>query len=110
MNDRACQFPERCQARGSREFGPHIRQRLFRGPSLGDVGDNAFQFKVAGRAEVELSYRDDVQGRPVFMDDPVLVTEWGLGADRLRQRPLQIREVVGVYAVPECLERHRIEV
>ena len=88
MNDRACQFPERCEARGSRKFGPHIRQRLFRDPSLGDVGDNAFQFKVAGRAEVELSYCDDVQGRPVFVDDPVLVTERRRGADRLPQRPL----------------------
>jgi hypothetical protein len=82
---------------------------LFRSLSFRDIGDDPFQFDIAGWAEVELTHSDDIQGRAVSMDDPVLVIERRLGTDRLRQRFLQGREVVIVYAALEHLERHRID-
>jgi hypothetical protein len=30
VNNRACEFAERCEAQGSRKFRPSIRERLFR--------------------------------------------------------------------------------
>ena len=60
VNDGAGEFAERCEAYGSRKFAPRVRKRLFRRLSLRDVGDDTFQFDVAGRAKVELSHGEDV--------------------------------------------------
>jgi hypothetical protein len=75
VNNGACELAERREAYGSREFIPRVRQRFFRGLSLCDVGDDAFQFDIASWAKVKLSYSNDVQRRAVSMDDPVLVIE-----------------------------------
>jgi hypothetical protein len=49
---------------------------LFRGRSRRDVGDDAFQFDITGRAEVEFPFGDDAQRRAISMNYSVLVTEW----------------------------------
>src|SRR5262249_15712051 len=89
VNNGARELAERCEAYGSRKFISRVCKRLLRGLSFRDIGDDSFQFDIAGWAEVELSDCGDMQGRAVSVDDSVLVTERNLGTDGLRERFLQ---------------------
>jgi len=59
---------------GSAFASSRVGKRLFR--SRRDVGDDAFQFDITGRAEVEFPFGDDAQRRAISMNYSVLVTEW----------------------------------
>jgi hypothetical protein len=61
---------------GSAFASSRVGKRLFRGRSRRDVGDDAFQFDITGRAEVEFPFGDDAQRRAISMNYSVLVTEW----------------------------------
>ena len=91
VDNGARKLAKRREAQGSCKFIPRIRERLLGGLLLGDIGDDTFQFDVAAWAKIELSYRGDIQRRAISLDDPVLVAERGLGADRRCERLLQGR-------------------
>jgi hypothetical protein len=90
VNDGACEFADRCEAKGPGQFRPCVGKSLFGSLTFGDIGDDAFQFDIAAWANIELSSGGHVQSRAVSMDNPVLMAERRLASDRLGKRLLLI--------------------